>query len=124
MRSIHKKTLKRFLSTLLAVVMVLGMVPFTALAAPSSMVGTFTNSDVKVTVTPEPDANLALAAGETAQVPATVTIELLSDNTKDKYCWLRVALDSSSPDAKQFIVGFNTDSSGNITLEGSVPNSV
>ena len=35
MRSIHKKTLKRFLSTLLAVVMVLGMVPFTALAAPA-----------------------------------------------------------------------------------------
>ena len=117
MRSIHKKTLKRFLSTLLAVVMVLGMVPFTALAAPSSMVGTYTDSEVKVTVTPNPDANLAVAGNDSVQVPATVTIELLSDNTKNKYCWLRVALDSSDPDAKQFIVAFNTDSSGDITFE-------
>ena len=66
MRSIHKKTLKRFLSTLLALTMVLGMVPFTALAAAPAPV-TLTQSDLTATIAPsEP-------APATATVPATVT---------------------------------------------------
>lgn len=61
MRSIHKKTLKRFLSTLLAVVMVLGMVPFTALAAPAN--------GYNLTVT-APDY---VAVGQTVDASSTLT---------------------------------------------------
>ena len=71
MRSIHKKTLKRFLSTLLALTMVLGMVPFTALAAPATV--TLVQSGLTATIIPSEPA--AVTAGSTSTVTYAVTIE-------------------------------------------------
>lgn len=79
MRSIHKKTLKRFLSTLLAVVMVLGMVPFTALAAPADV--TLTQSGLKATITPSVPA---VTAGNTSTVTYAVTIEATAATASGK----------------------------------------
>lgn len=73
MRSIHKKTLKRFLSTLLAVVMVLGMVPFTALAAPPEPV-TLTQSNLEAKITPSEPNPAAVTAGNQSTVTYTVEI--------------------------------------------------
>lgn len=70
MRSIHKKTLKRFLSTLLALTMVLGMVPFTASAAAPV---TLTQSDLTATITPSEPA--AATAGSQSTVTYAVMIE-------------------------------------------------
>lgn len=77
MRSIHKKTLKRFLSTLLAVVMVLGMVPFTALAAPPN--------GYNLTVT-APDY---VAVGQTVDASSTLT-GLAGASTYDAYVKIEV----------------------------------
>lgn len=85
MRSIHKKTLKRFLSTLLAVVMVLGMVPFTALAAPASV--TLTESGLKATITPSVPA---VTAGNTSTVAYDVTIEATDATANGKVVRLTI----------------------------------
>lgn len=76
MRSIHKKTLKRFLSTLLALTMVLGMVPFTALAAPADV--TLTKSGLTATITPSDPDPAAVTAGSTSAV--TYTVEIAATN--------------------------------------------
>lgn len=85
MRSIHKKTLKRFLSTLLAVVMVLGMVPFTALAAPAPV--TLTQSGLEATITPSVPA---VTAGNTSTVTYDVTIEATDATANDKVVSLAI----------------------------------
>lgn len=80
MRSIHKKTLKRFLSTLLALTMVLGMVPFTASAAAPATV-TLEQSGLKATITPSVPA---VTAGNTSTVTYAVTIEATAATASGK----------------------------------------
>lgn len=80
MRSIHKKTLKRFLSTLLALTMVLGMVPFTALAAGAQYAIVVNSPDViAVNQTVDGSATLkSLTTSATTYAKALVVVTMTS----------------------------------------------
>ena len=105
MRSIHKKTLKRFLSTLLALTMVLGMVPFTASAAAPATV-TLEQSGLKATITPSVPA---VTAGNTSTVTYAVTIEATAATASGKAVSLTIG-----PSGDYMFYGFGT-----VTIDGS-----
>ena len=108
MRSIHKKTLKRFLSTLLAVVMVLGMVPFTALAAPPEPV-TLTQSNLEAKITPSEPNPAAVTAGNQSTV--TYTVEIAASAATATGETVKLTIDGTDYDFGAVTI----DSSGAIT---------